>query len=138
MLIRPYRETDFSALCQIFLSAVRETACQHYSASQIAAWAQIDETRWRQKMADSLVLVATVSHRPVGFVTAVGTYIDLLFVDPAYSRQGIASALLRELFLQTPAGTLTVEQALRRKRVLSDRDFGWLQNKRLKPAGSDL
>lgn len=123
MLIRPYRETDFSALCQIFQRAVRETASQHYSASQIAAWAQIDETRWRQKMADSLVLVATVSHRPVGFVTAVGTYIDLLFVDPAYSRQGIASALLRELFLQTPAGTLTVEASLTAKACFERQGF---------------
>lgn len=115
MFIRPYREDDFSALCQIFQRAVRETASQHYSASQIEAWALVDETRWRQKMADSMVLVATVNQRPVGFVTAAGTYIDLLFVDPAYSRQGIASGLLRELFLQAPAGTLTVEASITAK-----------------------
>ena len=115
MVIRPYRESDFSALCQIFLCAVRETASQHYSASQIEAWAQVDEARWRQKLAGSRVLVATVDQRPVGFVTAIGTYIDLLFVDPGHSRQGIASALLQELFTQTPAGTLTVEASLTAK-----------------------
>lgn len=123
MLIRPYRETDFSALCQIFQRAVRETASQHYSASQIAAWAQVDETLWRQKMADSLVLVATAGNRPVGFVTAVGTYIDLLFVDPAYSRQGIASALLRELCTQIPAGTLTAEASLTAKACFERQGF---------------
>ena len=115
MVIRPYRESDLSALCQIFLCAVRETASQHYSASQIEAWAQVDEARWRQKLASSRVLVATVDQRPVGFVTAIGTYIDLLFVDPGHSRQGIASALLQELFTQTPAGTLTVEASLTAK-----------------------
>ena len=115
MVIRPYRESDFSALCQIFLCAVREIASQHYSASQIEAWAQVDEARWRQKLAGSRVLVATVDQRPVGFVTAIGTYIDLLFVDPGHSRQGIASALLQELFTQTPAGTLTVEASLTAK-----------------------
>lgn len=115
MVIRLYRESDFSALCQIFLCAVRETASQHYSASQIEAWAQVDEARWRQKLAGSRVLVATVDQRPVGFVTAIGTYIDLLFVDPGHSRQGIASALLQELFTQTPAGTLTVEASLTAK-----------------------
>lgn len=115
MVIRPYRESDFSALCQIFLCAVRETASQHYSASQIEAWAQVDEARWRQKLASSRVLVVTVDQRPVGFVTAIGTYIDLLFVDPGHSRQGIASALLQELFTQTPAGTLTVEASLTAK-----------------------
>lgn len=89
MLIRPYHETDFSALCQIFQRAVRETASQHYSASQIAAWAQVDETLWRQKMADSLVLVATAGNRPVGFVTAVGTYIDLLLWIPRIRARGL-------------------------------------------------
>ncbi len=115
MVIRPYRESDFSALCQIFLCAVREIASQHYSASQIEAWAQVDEARWRQKLASSRVLVATVDQCPVGFVTAIGAYIDLLFVDPGHSRQGIASALLQELFTQTPAGTLTVEASLTAK-----------------------
>ncbi len=112
MLIRCYRESDFPALCQIFLRAIRETASQHYSPSQIAAWAQVDEARWRQKMAESRVLVATVDERPVGFITAMGNDIDLLFVAPEYSRQGVASALLDALFAQIPTGTLTVEASI--------------------------
>jgi len=112
MLIRCYRESDFPALCQIFLRAIRETASQHYSPSQIAAWAQVDEARWRQKMAESRVLVATVDARPVGFITAMGNDIDLLFVAPEYSRQGVASALLDALFAQIPTGTLTVEASI--------------------------
>ena len=112
MLIRSYRENDFPALCQIFLRAVRETASQHYSPSQIAAWAQVDEARWRQKMAESRVLVATVDERPVGFITAIGGDIDLLFVAPEFMRQGAASALLNALFVQIPTGTLTVEASI--------------------------
>lgn len=112
MLIRCYRESDFPALCQIFLRAIRETASQHYSPSQIAAWAQVDEARWQQKMAESRVLVATVDARPVGFITAMGNDIDLLFVAPDYSRQGVASALLDALFAQIPTGTLTVEASI--------------------------
>ena len=112
MLIREYRDGDFSTLCQIFQRAVRVTARQHYSTAQINAWAQVDEARWRQKMACSLVLVATIDDVPVGFVTVVDHYIDLLFVDPAYSRRGIASALLKALFARIPAGTLTVEASI--------------------------
>mgnify|MGYP003365280131 CR=1 FL=1 len=112
MLIRSYRENDFPALCQIFLRAVRETASQHYSPSQIAAWAQVDEARWRQKMVESRVLVATVDERPVGFITAIGGDIDLLFVAPEFTRQGAASALLNALFVQIPTGTLTVEASI--------------------------
>ncbi|WP_393947729.1 GNAT family N-acetyltransferase [Kluyvera intermedia] len=112
MFIRSYRESDFPALCQIFLRAVRETASQHYSPSQIAAWAQVDEARWQQKMVESQVLVATVNERPVGFITVIGDYIDLLFVAPEFSRQGVASALLNALFVQIPTGTLTVEASI--------------------------
>ena len=112
MFIRSYCESDFPALCQIFLRAVRETASQHYSPSQIAAWAQVDEARWQQKMVESQVLVATVNERPVGFITTIGDYIDLLFVAPEFSRQGVASALLNALFVQIPTGTLTVEASI--------------------------
>jgi putative acetyltransferase len=58
MHIRAYRDSDLPLLCQIFLRAVRETASRDYTPAQIAAWAQVDETRWRQKLADSIGLVA--------------------------------------------------------------------------------
>lgn len=95
--IRPYGERDFATLCAIFLRAIKETASADYSPRQIAAWAQVDEARWRQKIAASRVLVAVKEASPVGFITTVDDYIDLLFVSPDYSRQGIASALLNAL-----------------------------------------
>lgn len=71
------------------------TASQHYSPQQIAAWAQIDETRWKKKIAQSQVRVAVIDEQPVGFITLIDRYIDLLFVDPKYTRRGVASALLK-------------------------------------------
>ena len=44
MHIRPYHYSDLPLLCQIFLRAVRETACRNYTPAQIAAWAQVDES----------------------------------------------------------------------------------------------
>lgn len=92
MHIRPYHDSDLPLLCQIFLRAVRETASRDYTPAQIAAWAQVDETRWRQKLADSIGLVAEVEHQLVGFITVIGTHIDLLFVSPDHGRQGIGGA----------------------------------------------
>lgn len=112
MHIRAYRDDDFTTLCQIFLRAVRETASQYYAPAQIDAWAQVDEVRWRQKLAASRVLVAEKEGEVVGFITAVDRYIDLLFVSPTHSRQGVASALLAELFALIPTGTLTVEASI--------------------------
>lgn len=90
LTIRMYEERDFPALCALFLRAVKETASADYSPRQIAAWAQVDEERWRQKLAASCVLIAIKDASPVGFITAVDDYIDLLFVSPDYSRQGAA------------------------------------------------
>ncbi len=46
--IRNYQPGDFQQLCAIFIRAVTMTASQHYSPQQIAAWAQIDESRWKE------------------------------------------------------------------------------------------
>lgn len=70
---------------------------QHYSPQQIAAWAQIDESRWKEKLAKSQVRVAVINAQPVGFITCVERYIDMLFVDPEYTRRGVACALLKPL-----------------------------------------
>ena len=94
LTIRAYSEDDFPALCAIFLRAVRETASRDYSPAQIAAWAQVDESRWRQKFAHSQVLVAVINNQPVGFITVVNDYIDLFFVSPDYTRRGIGHALI--------------------------------------------
>lgn len=73
------------------------TASQHYSPQQIAAWAQIDESRWKEKLAKSQVWVAIINAQPVGFISRIEHYIDMLFVDPEYTRRGVASALLKPL-----------------------------------------
>lgn len=47
------------------------TASQHYSPQQIAARAQIDESRWKEKLAKSQVRVAVINAQPVGFISAL-------------------------------------------------------------------
>ncbi len=42
------------------------TASQHYSPQQIAAWAQIDESRWKEKLAKSQVRIAVINAKLVG------------------------------------------------------------------------
>ena len=88
--IRDYQPGDFQQLCAIFIRAVTMTASQHYSPQQIAAWAQIDESRWKEKLAKSQVRVAVINAKLVGFITCVEHYIDMLFVDPEYTRRGVA------------------------------------------------
>ena len=133
--IQPYQESDFTALCAIFRRAVTEIASRDYSPPQVAAWAQVDEARWRQKMASSRVRVATIDHHPVGFIAAVGGYIDLLFVSPDAARQGVASALLHE-FANTGGGErLTVDASITAKPFFAAHGFRVVAEQRVEARG---
>lgn len=70
---------------------------QHYLLQQIAAWAQIDEFCWKEKLAKLQVRVAVINAQLVGFITCVERYIDMLFVDFEYTCCGVACALLKLL-----------------------------------------
>jgi putative acetyltransferase len=96
--IRPYDELDGESTLATFLTAVTVTAATDYSAEQIAAWSAPDERdcdEWNRARMSSGTIVATVDADVVGFsdVSATG-YIDMLFVSPEFTRQGVARALL--------------------------------------------
>ncbi len=112
--IRPYRDDDFTALGAIFLRAVQETASHDYSPTDSRLGADRRGPLATQNEGFS-VLVAVIDPLPVGFISAVDRYIDLLFVAPEYGRRGIASALLQELFAQMPHGSLTVDASITAK-----------------------
>jgi len=135
MNIRPWQPDELPQLCQIFLRAVHETASQHYSAAQIAAWGQVDEARWRQRLNNSLVLVADAEGVPAGFITAVGRHIDLLFVSPDFQRRGIAGSLLRELLAQMLPGKVTVEASITAKPFFEQQGFVMVREQNVEARG---
>ncbi|MBH0117026.1 GNAT family N-acetyltransferase [Salinibacterium sp. NG253] len=96
--VRPYRPADAAPTLAVFLSAVTITASADYSPQQIAAWARADEREipvWDQSMSARNSFVALVDGEIAGFsdVSSDG-YIDMMFVSPQHSRQGVAAALL--------------------------------------------
>jgi putative acetyltransferase len=133
--IRKYKESDFEDLCEIFLRAVIETASQDYSPRQIAAWAQIDSARWQEKLAHSIALVAVLKNRPVGFITAIERYIDLLFVSPELIHRGVASALFDALVTQLPQGMITVDASITAKPFFERHGFQVLQQQSVESRG---
>ncbi|HBS6042525.1 TPA: GNAT family N-acetyltransferase [Klebsiella aerogenes] len=135
LTIRAYVEEDFPALCAIFLRAVKETASRDYSPAQIAAWAQVDESRWRQKFAHSQVLVAVINNQPVGFITVVNDYIDLFFVSPDYTRRGIGHALIGAVCASLPGKILSVDVSITARSSFLRQGFRVVAEQRVESRG---
>jgi putative acetyltransferase len=97
MQIRGYDDGDAEATLSVFRRAVRQTARADYSAEQVAAWApdDLELTAWHQRRRASETLLAVVGDRVAGFTDLdAGGYVDMLFVDPAFARRGVATALI--------------------------------------------
>jgi len=96
-VIRAYLPDDLPAVVSVFQRAVRETAAADYTAEQVSAWAPEDPdlAAWASRLEDGGVFVCVRDGRIAGFarVDEAGC-VDLLFVDPALQRRGIASELL--------------------------------------------
>src|SRR5471032_1990719 len=106
-VIRRYESADLEAVMSVFLRSVRGVASRDYDAGQIAAWAQVDRDVWSRRRLDRPTWVALIDGVIAGFIDLEGSgHIDMLFVDPACQRRGVASVLLD-----------TVENAARGQRL---------------------
>ncbi len=96
--IRHYDTGDGAATLRVFRRAVHTTAAKDYSQAQIEAWcpSNIDLADWERKRADRNTVVADSRGTVLGFTDLdQNGYIDMMFVDPAASRRGIATRLLQ-------------------------------------------
>ena len=116
--IRPYAPDDARATLDVFLAAIRVTAAADYTPEQVAAWApdDVDLTAWAHRRAARPTVVAEVDGRVVGFTDVdPDGYVDMMFVDPAVGRTGVASALLAWAYdaaVRDGASTLTTHASL--------------------------
>jgi putative acetyltransferase len=98
--LRPYLPADARQCAIIFRSAIEELGEEDYSEAQCEAWAARadDEADFAKGLASDLTLVATDEGEIVGFASLRGdTHIEMLFVDPAHARSGVATVLMDAL-----------------------------------------
>ncbi|KQR08658.1 hypothetical protein ASF78_19400 [Cellulomonas sp. Leaf334] len=96
-MLRDYDESDGPATLEVFRRAIRRTAARDYTPEQVAAWASddIDPDGWAARRRSARTRVAEVDGRVAGFTDVDERgYVDMLFVDPAVARRGVATALL--------------------------------------------
>jgi putative acetyltransferase len=100
LALRPFLAEDTPLLAEIFRASIAELTGDDYSEAQQEAWASAaaDEAGFGNKLAGALTLIATVEGSPVGFASLAGKdKIDMLYVHPAVSGQGVGAMLIDAL-----------------------------------------
>lgn len=108
--IRAFQPADLDALMALFARAVRETASREYGPAQIEAWAPAapDRTAWAARLGGRPTLVARRDGAIAGFSDLEPDgHIDMMFVDPAHQKQGVAFALLEQIVVMARAKDLS-------------------------------
>ena len=113
--LRPFLIEDTPLLAEIFRASIEELTADDYSESQQQAWASSvdDEEEFARRLEGQLTVIATMSGSPVGFAALQNNEtIDLLYVHPAATGQGVGAMLvdaLEKLAAVRGAKRLTIE-----------------------------
>jgi putative acetyltransferase len=127
--LRAYTGADAEATLNVFFRAVHETALAHYSPEQVAVWAaeHVSIGAWAKSRGAAHTRLAIIDGHVAGFTDlAEDGHIDMLFVDPDFGRQGVATTLLAAtMALARQRGTmaLTTEASLTAKPLFERHGF---------------
>ncbi len=86
-------------MLSVFNRAVHETASADYSPEQVRAWAPTDPdlAQWSAARAAATGFVAVADGSVIGFTEVDDSgHVNMMFVDPDWVRQGVASQLLEQ------------------------------------------
>lgn len=98
--IEAYREGLDDQLWHVFYTAIRQGCADHYSQSQLEAWAPADmEPKiFSSKMREIRPFIALIDGRVVGYADLQPDgYIDHFYVHGHYHGQGVGTALMEQI-----------------------------------------
>lgn len=97
--LRSYRPADLPAVCRLFHDTVHTVCAADYSSTELDAWApeKVDLAAWNRALRESLCVVATAGGEIVGFANLAGDLLDRVYVQAAWLRRGVGTALVGAL-----------------------------------------
>ncbi|MBV7317126.1 GNAT family N-acetyltransferase [Shewanella sp. NIFS-20-20] len=125
------------AISQLFHQAVRAIDHSGYRSQHLMAWSSAPRSarHWHQRLSRTQTWLAvtpqTQGWQCIGFINVESGfrqlgYIDSLYVSPDYQGQGVASALLDQLYhwaLESGLGRLTVDASYLSRPVFAAKGF---------------
>jgi putative acetyltransferase len=100
VVLRPFLPADAKLCLAIFRASIDATASEDYDEDQIEAWKSRadDVPAFAGRLVEALTLLASRDGTVAGFASLKGAAsIDMLYVDPAFSRGGVGAALIDAL-----------------------------------------
>jgi putative acetyltransferase len=100
MEIRPYQESDYVEIADLFHTSVHSIDRTIYSEEELEAWAPTPPNYefWKARLAEKKPFVAVKSNTIVGFIELESNgHIDCLYVHKGFQGLGIASSLLKHV-----------------------------------------
>ncbi|SDS05334.1 GNAT family N-acetyltransferase [Winogradskyella sediminis] len=96
--IRPATQEDIPEITALFRATIPHVTSKHFSEKQMNVWASgaDDIEAWEKRIQKLYFIVAQIDTNMVGFgYLKNGNFIEGLYVQKDYKRQGIGSKLLR-------------------------------------------
>jgi len=136
---------DLPSIQQVFLRSIDKLTKQDYSSAQSQAWSASvkNKERWNSIVLNSYCLLAINQNQQImGFgAIKMPDYIDLLYVDPNFVRQGVAQYLFSALqmeALQAGAKTLFTHASITAKPFFEKQGFKVLGENIVQTQGEEL
>lgn len=98
--VRQSLSSDVEKITQLFYDTIQNINIRDYSQEEVDDWSswKTDIDKWLERMLEQYFIVAEIKNKNVGFGSlAEDGYLDFMF-DKDTQRQGVASALLSEIF----------------------------------------
>lgn len=135
---RRYNPKDCKQTIDLFRDTVQNINSKDYSKEQVNAWIQgaKDINKWNQSFLDHYTIVAEENNKIIGFGDVDNTgYLDRLYVNKNYQRQGIASVICDKLESKINSNRIITHASITAKPFFEHRGYKLIKKQEVKRNG---
>lgn len=143
-MIKEAKLSDLEEILIVFKETIRTICKNDYSDEQINVWVSSikNQEKWKNKIRNQFFLIAELNNKILGFGSLDNDdYIDLLYVNKNFLRQGVAKRLyknLKEEAMRKGKGKLISDVSITAVPFFKNMGFEIIKENRFKLNGIDI